>query len=142
MKTIASYASVRGVMFGLLSLAFLISPALVVAQNYNEPGLVKCEGALTADEIGKKDKCDFAQLIETIKYLINWMIYITVPIVIVIFAYAGFLFMTAKESNISKAKHIFSNVVIGFFFMLAAWVIVHSILKFLVRNDSYLFFFN
>lgn len=124
-----------------LGLFFGIAFAQENAADYTKPGIIKCEGALTADEFGKKDKCGFAELIESVKYIINWLIIIAVPIVTLVFAYAGFLFMTGKESNISKAKTMLPKVVWGFVAMLGAWLLVTTILKFLVRDDSYLFFF-
>lgn len=131
------------ILVSFMSLFFVASPIIVVAQNYDTPGLVKCEGALTAEERDAKIKkqCNFAELINGIQYLINWMIYVSFPIVILVFAYAGFLFMTAKEANISKAKEIFQKVVIGYIIMLSAWLIVRTILKLLVSNPDYLFFF-
>lgn len=127
----------------LLGLSLLLStqPVLVAAQteNYDKPGLVHCEGALKAGEDAKV--CNFNEFINTIRYLINWMIYISFPIVIVVFAWAGLLFMSANEGNISKAKGIFNKVIIGYAFMLGAWLIVHTILKLLVTNSDYLYFF-
>ncbi len=111
------------------------------AQAPGKP-LVQCEGFLLPAEQGTDKKtCNFAELINTVKYLINWMIIVATPIVTVLFAYAGFLFMSAKEKNISHAREIFAKVGIGYFFMLAAWLIVKFILDALVKNQSYLFFF-
>lgn len=100
-------------------------------------GLVQCDG------IGEgKPRCGFTQLISGAQYLIQWMIMVAVPIATLVFAYAGVLFMfSSNESNISRAKGIFSKVLIGFFLMLAAWLIVHTLLSLLIDDKSFLLFF-
>lgn len=53
------------------------------------------------------------------------------------FAWAGFLMITAagNMSQIQKGKGIFSNVLIGFIIMLAAWLIIDTILSMLVDQS-------
>lgn len=45
--------------------------------------------------------------------------------------YGGFLYLQdgGKSSNVSKAKGIFMNVAIGYFFVLTAWLIVNFIVS-------------
>jgi hypothetical protein len=127
----------------IFALTLVSSPLAVVAQNnvtnYDTPGLVKCDGAPLPGE--DKKRCNFAEFIKAIQYLINWMITISFFLVILVFAYAGILFMSGSEGNIKKAKSMFSKVVIGYIFMLGAWLLVQTIMKLMVSSQDYLYFF-
>ena len=60
------------------------------------------------------------------------LVYLTVPIAAVMFAYAGFLMVTGGEEIASaktKAKNIFLNTVIGLVLALAAWLIIKLVLQ-------------
>ncbi len=97
-------------------------------RRYSNGGfsLVQCDGVPTPGT--NEVKCDFAALINQVKFLMRWMFYISIPIAVGLFAYAGGLFMTANPGKIKDAKKIFSHVVVGFIIMLLAWLIVRTIL--------------
>lgn len=103
-------------------------------------GLVKCDGVVndeknadgTLKEPYRQTLCNFATLIDTITKLINWLFLITVPIVTVLFAYAGLLYLTGSQPNIGKAKAIFLSVAKGFIIMLIAWLAVYTVVNWLV----------
>lgn len=85
-----------------------------------------------------KNPCEFSDFIKLIKRLTDYMIILGAAITAMAFAYAGFLMMSASgdEGKITKAKEIFKKVVIGFLFMLSAWVIVHTIESWLVTDTN------
>lgn len=117
----------------------LLAPAILFAQTVDfSKGLIQCEGALTAEEKANRSvtECDFNALLAQIQYLINWMFAIAIPISIGIFAYAGILFMSGNEKNITKAKGIFSKVVWGFLIMCVAWLIINTILTAIVKPNQ------
>lgn len=126
----------------LLTLAFLVPGAFLSAQTekaspaLDYSGFVNCDGVKTPSEKGRQNKCDFKALIDLVQKMINWLFYISIPIATVLFAYAGLLYLSGKESNINKAKAIFLAVVIGFIIMLVAWFAVSTILKWFASPDS------
>ena len=64
---------------------------------------------------------------------------LALPIAAMMFAYAGFLMVTAGESAAearTKAKGIFTNALIGMVLAFACWIIVYSLLQILGYNDG------
>ncbi len=89
------------------------------------------------------NECEFGHLILGLNRVIQWLIWFSVPVAGIMFAYAGILMVTSggSEGQISKAKSIFWNVGIGFFFVLAAWLIVELITSVLLREGFLTNFF-
>ncbi len=73
---------------------------------------------------------------DTIIKMVNWFFYITVPIAVALFSYAGLLYMTGTPGNIGKAKGIFTSVAIGFIIMCTAWIGVNTVVGWFVKPDS------
>lgn len=106
----------------LLALFIGISLILPFTLHAQDP-LVPCDGVTI--------KCGFTSMIVLVQNLINFAIkYIILPVAAIIFAYVGFLFLTGGGSpeTRKKAKGIFIKVVIGIIVILAAWLIVNTIL--------------
>ncbi len=125
----------------------LIVPVFSFAQNaqpvkLDYSGLVKCDGVVAKDINGnplEKDRqqvCDFNALMNMVKSTINWLFFITVPIVTVLMAYAGLLYMTGTSGNISTAKKIFPSVAKGFIIMLVAWISVITVVNWFVTEKN------
>jgi cytochrome bd-type quinol oxidase subunit 2 len=72
--------------------------------------------------------CDLAVLIQNI---INFMVYLGVVGSALLFAYAGWLWLTSAERHEvrSQAKKVFTNVAIGLVIVLSGWIIVDTLLK-------------
>jgi hypothetical protein len=71
--------------------------------------------------------------------VINFLIFkIAAPIAAVMFAYAGFLWLTnaGNESKITQAREVFWMVFWGLVIALAAWLTVNMIVTFFVGEDS------
>jgi hypothetical protein len=85
-------------------------------------GIVPCDGVVT--------KCTFEKIKDLVNRVILYIIYLTIPIGAIMFAYAGFLLLTkgSSEEARTKAKGIFINVVIGVVVILAAFLIIKTIL--------------
>jgi len=83
----------------ILVVSLVFVPHFVLAQSIGIP----CDGT----------DCDF----------------ISIPIAVIGFIYAGFLIMTAgaDTGKVSKGKELLLKIAIGFFFVLAAWLIVNLI---------------
>lgn len=95
-------------------------------------GLVPCDGT-------KANPCGYEQFIELVDNVIGYAIAIAFPIAAIMFAYAGFLYLTAagNTGQIKQAHSIFINVAIGFIFVLAAWLIIDFILDRLQVGNEY-----
>lgn len=80
----------------------------------------------------KADMCNFNSLMDTVNRIITFLLVLTLPIVAIMFAYAGFTLITAggESSNArTKAKGIFFNAVIGLLIAFCAYLIIFFILK-------------
>lgn len=89
---------------------------------------------------GFTDPCGWNHLVKLGKNLLDFMIYIAVPIAAICFAWAGWLYLSARGNpgQISKAHGIFLNVTIGLVIVLVAWLVVDQIMKALVETGSYI----
>jgi len=104
----------------LLFLIVSLTPLVLNA----EP-LIPCDG-------GPSNECDFNDLMTLINNFINFLIFtLALPLAAIVFAWAGFLFMTSggDSGKRTKAKGMLINVVIGLVIALAAWLIVQTILQ-------------
>jgi len=114
-------------MFFMLAL-----PAISVAA-----GLVPCGGA-------NESPCNFNQLMALINKVIHFILYdMVIPIAAIMFAYAGFLLVTAGGEAAgarTKAKSIFTNTVIGLVLAVAAFLIIRTILSILGYQGSWIGF--
>lgn len=83
--------------------------------------------------------CNFDDLLNLGRQIINFLIILSIPIATVAFAYAGYLFLTSggSASQTSKAKSIFTKVLLGFLFVLTAWLIVRTITSALLKPGAY-----
>lgn len=109
--------------FFIISVLFLATPIVTMAQS----PLVPC-GTLTED--GKvSNPCEWKDFIIGISNVTNYFIILGAAISALAFGYAGFLMMTAsgEMGKIEEAKAIFGKVLVGFLFMLSAWLIVRAI---------------
>ncbi len=86
---------------------------------------------------GECNACDFAQLINNV---FDFLIFAATVVTTFMFLYAGFLLITAgdSDSDRSKARTVMTNVVVGFVFLLGSWVIVDTIMKAFLKNNGQL----
>jgi len=86
--------------------------------------LVPCNGS-------KENPCNFNSLVQLVSNIIDFIIYISVSASAVMFAYAGFLYLSSQgdTGKVKTAHNIFKNVGWGLVFVLGAWLIVKAILK-------------
>lgn len=72
--------------------------------------------------------CAFGQLIQNV---INFMIGLSIPIAVGLFAWAGILYFSSAENpgQIDKAHKIFKSVFIGLLIALSGWLVVQTLLN-------------
>lgn len=75
--------------------------------------------------------CDFNALLTLFNRVINFILYIAIPLAAISFSYAGYLYLSAagNTGKIEEAHGIFIKVLWGFVFVLSAWLIVYTINK-------------
>ena len=107
------------IMINVFVAGILLSPLLVSAD-----GLVPCGGP------GEKT-CDYEDFMELIRRVIIFLIQLGVAFSAVVFAYAGWLYMTSggDEGKVKQAHEMLTKVLWGFLFALGAFLIVQLISK-------------
>lgn len=110
----------------VLVFAFILSFAPIVMYA----ALVPCNGPDCTP-------CHVAQLAQNI---LTFLIEITVILAGIAFAIAGLMMVTAggNMGQVEKAKGVFTNVAIGLIILLAAWLIVDTVMKLFVDQSKLL----
>lgn len=127
-KKLLIFALTLSFVFVVIGSPVFFPPVSVHAQSIGIP----CDGGAT-------DQCDFDDLIQLAKNIMNFLILLSIPVATIAFAWAGILMLTARgnESQVAKAKEIFTKVLIGFLFVLTAWLIVQLITGALLKEGAY-----
>ena len=108
----------------VLMLVLIVAPTLasaaigiptIVPPDCNNPG-------------GCPSVCSLAQLAQNI---LNAAIYLAVVLSAVLFAWAGFLYLTnvANSGQHSRAVEVFQNVAIGLVIIVAGWLVVDIVMR-------------
>ena len=135
------------IVFGLM---LLLTPYLVFAAPPPPGTLIPCGFDLDSDNIvkdpdgyvwvvGTHEECYFNDVILIAQSVIEFLIFkIAIPIAAIMFAYAGFLYVTNRgnESQVTRAHDVFLNVLIGIVIALAAWIVVKFIVTFFLGTGS------
>ncbi len=116
----------------VFAIIFFIAPSIVLAQRNSLPGQIV---PASCNEVGGcQSICDLATIAQNV---LNTGIYIAVFLSAILFAWAGWLYLTsAAGSEISRAKSIFFNVVVGLVIILAGWLVVDTLMRTLVGNGG------
>ena len=82
--------------------------------------------------------CDFEDFMTLVRNVIEFLIWIAIPISVILFSYAGFLYVTAMgdTGKIGKAHDIFNTVFIGLLITVSAWLIVNTIVSLLLNDGA------
>jgi len=114
-------------LFTIIILFLLLVPVATLFAD----GIVPCGGA-------GEDPCDFNYALILVNNIINFLLYtFAVPVATVMFAYAGWLFLSAAgdSGQVTRAKSITWSVVVGLVIALAAWLIVNTITSSLLSDE-------
>lgn len=116
-----------------------LSDAEAVNPNSSSFRLIACDGPAGANTDNDPDyvPCDFNGLMRQAQRLITVMLVLGVLAAIVMFSYAGYLYVTGAQDKINHAKDIFKKVGLGFIIMLSAWFIVYQILAWFTDNEAF-----
>lgn len=79
-------------------------------------------------------KCD--HLIQLAQNLINGGIFVSIFLAALLFAYAGWLYLSNEAiGQQQKAKKLFGNVAIGLIIIMVAWLVVDTLLSSLLKDS-------
>jgi hypothetical protein len=75
--------------------------------------------------------CDCGDLVQLASNILNTGIYIAIVLSAILFAWAGFQYLTnaANAEGKGHAKELIKNVIIGLVVILAAWLIVNTLME-------------
>ena len=123
--------------FPLIALSLLIIvivPSLVFGAIL--PTIVPCDGT----NINGGKECTVCDIATVAQNVLNTGIYVAVFLSAILFAWAGWLYLTnvANPGQIDRAKTIFGNVLIGLLIILAAWIVIDTLMRTLVNPDAQL----
>jgi len=74
--------------------------------------------------------CDFNDLLTLVSKLFNYFVLLAAPLAAAIIVYGGIVMVTSgtNESKRTEAKGIIGNAVLGLIIVLAAWLVVRTIM--------------
>ncbi len=121
---------IKKILIGLLLVSIFVMPTFVFAQQDT--------GGILKGICNEGDKCGFPQLMLLVSSVLKFLTLVSIPLATIAFAYAGWLLLTANgsTSKMEDAKGIFVKVLIGFVFVLAAWLIVRTITDALLDREQ------
>jgi uncharacterized membrane protein YidH (DUF202 family) len=110
--------------------ALALLPFAVFAQQGSAAGLpdriVPCNGL----------DCKCEHLIQLAQNLINGGIFLSIFFAAILFAYAGWLYLSNEAiGQQQKAKKLFTNVFIGLIVIMVAWLVVDTLMKSLLKDN-------
>jgi len=100
----------------LFSIFYFLFSTLIV-----EAGLVPCAPG----------KCTWCDLMQLIKNVIDFLMYLVVPLSVVMIIVGGIMIMTAAGSTerVFKGRKIVTTAVVGLLIALLSWIIIDTIIK-------------
>lgn len=107
----------------ILLFFLLLLPQVSLAQD---SGLIPCNGP----------DCDFDDLVQLGINVVDFLVGFGILLAVIGFIFAGFKILTAgpNASQVSEGKQLLQKVAIGFFFVIAAWLIVNTITSVLFQT--------
>jgi hypothetical protein len=100
--------------------------------------LVSCQGVddPRTTQIHETE-CNYQQFINTVSRLIQFALFILIPIVLGMILYIGFKYLTANgdSGKLADAKRMIVPLLIGMFLIFTAWLIVYTFLNFILADN-------
>lgn len=89
--------------------------------------LVPCEGL----------DCNFCHIVQIVNNIVQWVMMVSTLIVVLVLAVAGWRLITSggDASAYEGAKKLFYNAVIGVVILLAAWTMIDTMVKILMKEE-------
>ncbi len=143
-KTIIKKILTHTTAFAVLALVFVV-PMFLFAQatpaQASSSGLIVCDG-------GASDPCTFSDVMDFINKVLNFIVYkLMTPLFVVMLMWQGFKLITSainpKAASLSELKSNIMKIIVGYLWVLGAWLIVKTVVVILAgKNPSFDVFFN
>ncbi len=122
-------------------LVFIVFLSLSPFISYAQTGsIVPCSGALPGtDANGRQvEECGICHIGLLAQNILNTGIYIAVFIGAILFAWAGWKYVTARGNpgEMHSARGIFINVIVGLLIILGGWLVVDTLMVNLLDGDK------
>ncbi len=111
------------------TLVFLFSmiPAVSFAAAGLPERIVPCSGAVASDG---QPACTVCHIAELAQNLLNSAIFLAVFMSAILFAYAGWLYLTNEALHAqNEARGLFRDVILGLIVILGAWLVIDTLMK-------------
>lgn len=92
--------------------------------------LVPCKGVDDPRTGATETECTYQSLILMVSRIIQFVLYLLIPIVLGMIVYIGFKFLTASgdSGKLADAKRMIKPLLIGIVLIFAAWLVVYTFL--------------
>jgi hypothetical protein len=122
-------------MFSLMF--FVTSLSAPVASAAVENGGGTSRGLVTCGNVGQPD-CDLCTLVQMVDRVLDFLFVLLTLAAVLMVMYAGFQLVMSQGNSgaMEKAKGMVGNIIIGFIIVLAAWLIIDTVMKGLVKENS------
>lgn len=124
----------RALPFLIVSVLLLV-PVAASAQVLGP--LVPCGNDVNKNGVlDASEQCQACHAVELAQNIINFLVYIASFLAVLIFSWAGFLYVTAAgdTGKIGRAHAMFTDVALGFVIVLAGWLVIDTVMKYLFQN--------
>ncbi len=108
-------------------LFLMFIPGVSVAAAGLPTQIVPCAGAVASDNLPACTVCHIAELAQN---LLNSAIFLAVFMSAILFAYAGWLYLTNEALGAqNEARGLFKDVILGLIVILGAWLVIDTLMK-------------
>ena len=122
----------RKIFFIVILTVVMVAPALAFGADLGNP-TGETGGTLLPNcaPTGGKYTCGWSDLIQFASNILNFLVYLSIIAAAVMFAYAGYLYMSDGGSmeQVKDAHGIFTSTVVGIIIVLVAWLSVDALVK-------------
>ncbi len=107
-------------------------------------GLIPDCGEVNPQGQWVNSECGWPHLLLLARNVVTFLIVLSAALAALVFAFAGFVMVTSagNTSRIEFAKGIFLKVLLGFIFVLGAWLIVYFVTTALVDDSRFILLSN
>lgn len=130
-----------------VTLAFIITVPVLVSAEVGVPtttagGFILCDG-------GYQDPCTFEHVMGFLRFALNFLVYkMITPVFVIMLMWQGIKMITssvngAKATTLTDVKKSIQTLLIGYLWVLAAWLIVKTVIVILAgETPSFDVYFN
>lgn len=97
-----------------------------------------CTGPVTPNTPGNQRQCTLCDLLKVVENVINFALILLVPIGVMAIIYGGFVYMTSggEAGRVQQGRKIVTSAIVGIAITLAAWLIIDTVMKYLVDSSA------